>query len=158
MFAIVSHLAIFIFYKYFNSMKNTFFLILIFICTTRPVLSQPDSKPSPLIKTMATDPKYGYEPTRKFAIKVGSVKNEYAFIAALAGPTGQKISAVRIGSCCEFRLKRAVFGKAFLDKWEITWANQDTPVIIFLNPYEFETPKCPIGLTIAETPTTTVSR
>jgi hypothetical protein len=113
-------------------------------------VSQERQEETLTITTISTDPKYGYTPKSKHAIKVGSVANEYKFVKALAGPDGQPISATRLGSCCSFKSKRATFGTALLDQWEITWSSQTQPVVIYLNPYDFETPMCPKGLTIKQ--------
>lgn len=99
------------------------------------------------LSDIATDKKYGYEPNHKTAIKVGKVENEYAYMRALQGPNGEKIQAQRISSCCEFKSKTAAFGSGLLDKWEITYDGLKSPIILYLNSYDFETPKCPFGLT-----------
>ena len=97
-----------------------------------------------IIKEISTDKSYGFKP--KTNIKVGSVRNEYAFIAQLTGPNGQEITANRLGSGWPVKSKNAPLGKAQLDKWEIKYDGLDKPIIIFLNGYDYEQPKCPTGL------------
>lgn len=97
-----------------------------------------------IIKEISTDKSYGSKP--KTCIKVGSIKNEYAFIAQLTGPNGEEIKAARLGSGWEVKSKNAPFGKAILDKWEITYEGLTEPIILYLNGYDFEKPKCPVGL------------
>lgn len=98
------------------------------------------------LQEISKDPAYGF--TEKKAIKVGTVKNEYAYIAALTGPNGEKIAARRLGSCCPFKTSKSAFGEGFLDKWEITYDGLATPIIIYLNGYEYKNPQCPKGLSI----------
>ena len=130
-------------------MKHLLILSLISLITYSNVLAQKfDREGRMKITEVASDKKYGYEPKRKHAIKVGSIKNEYAFIYALAGPKGEKIRAVRKGSCCNFRSSKAASGRGLLDKWEITWQGQHSPLIIYLNAYEYKQPMCPAGLSI----------
>jgi hypothetical protein len=99
------------------------------------------------LSDISTEKKYGYEPNHKTAIKVGKVENEYALMRALLGPNGEKVQAQRISSCCEFKSKTTVFGSGLLDKWEITYDGLKSPIILYLNSYDFGTPKCPFGLT-----------
>jgi hypothetical protein len=95
---------------------------------------------------ISSDKKYGYKPKARHSIKVGSIENEYKFIHALTGPNGEKVYAQRLGSCCMFPTKSGVFGKGLLDIWEITYDGLQKPIIIYLNGYEYDDPKCPKGL------------
>lgn len=97
-----------------------------------------------IIKEISTDKSYGFKP--KTNIKVGSVRNEYAFIAQLTGPNGEEITGTRLGSGWAVKSKNAPLGKAQLDKWEIKYDGLDKPIIIYLNGYDYEEPKCPMGL------------
>ena len=100
------------------------------------------------VTEISKDKNYGYEANHKASIKVGSVANEYAYIAALDGPNGEQIEAKRIASCCSFKSKTAIFGTGLLDVWEITYAGLKEPLTIYLNGYDYDTPKCPNGLSI----------
>lgn len=98
-----------------------------------------------IIEEISTDKSYGFKP--KTNIKVGSVKNEYAFIAQLTGPNGEEIVANRVGSGWEVKSKNSPYGnKVPLDKWEIKYEGLVNPIIIYLNGYDYEKPKCPVGL------------
>ena len=98
---------------------------------------------------ISEDQTYGYESDVKTAIKVGTIANEYAFLKALCGPNGESIQYRRIGSCCAFKTKsktaRAKSG--LMDKYEVYYQGLEKPVILYLNGYEYETPKCPYGFT-----------
>jgi hypothetical protein len=95
---------------------------------------------------ISVDKKYGFKPKAKYSIKVGTIANEYKFINALTGPNGERVYARRLGSCCAFRIPTAIFGKGLLDKWEITYEGSSKSIIIYLNGYEYDEPKCPMGL------------
>lgn len=97
-----------------------------------------------VIKEISTEKSYGFK--KKKNIKVGSVSNEYAYIAQLTGPNGEVVSANRLGSCCAVKSPSAPFGKAPLDRWEIKYKGLKEPIIIYLNGYDYEQPKCPLGL------------
>ncbi|NBW35657.1 MAG: 2-dehydro-3-deoxyphosphooctonate aldolase [Cytophagia bacterium] len=100
---------------------------------------------SVIIEEISSDPSYGAKP--KTNIKVGSVRNEYTFIAQLTGPNGEEITAKRLGSGWDVKSKKALFGnKVPLDKWEIKYEGLKEPIIIYLNGYDYEKPKCPFGL------------
>jgi hypothetical protein len=96
---------------------------------------------------VSTDKNYGYESKQKTSIKVGKIENERAYLNALLGPNGESIQYNRIGSCCAFKSKTAAFGEGFLDKYEIYYHGLTKPIILYLNGYDYETPKCPVGFT-----------
>ena len=93
---------------------------------------------------ISTDSKYGY--TQKKPIKVGSIEKEYHFLNALKGPNGEEITWQRNGSCCAFKSKSAAFGKGFLDVYTLAYQGGE-PITLYLNGYDYEDLKCPIGLT-----------
>lgn len=97
-----------------------------------------------IIKEITTNKSYGLK--KKTCIKVGSIKNEYTFLAQLTGPNGEQISAVRLGSCCSVKSDNAPMGEAQLDRWQITYEGLDEPIILYINGYDYERPKCPYGL------------
>ena len=96
---------------------------------------------------VSTDKKYGYEQNHKTAIKVGKIENEQAYLKALRGPDGEPVEFNRLSSCCGFKSKKAVFGKGFLDKYEVCYEGLEEPIILYLNGYDFEPPRSPIGFT-----------
>lgn len=97
-----------------------------------------------ILYEISTDKAYGTKP--KTNIKVGSISNEYAFIAQLTGPNGEEITARRLGSGWPVKSKSSPFGKAMLDKWEITYDGLKEPIFLYLNGYDYQKPKCPVGL------------
>jgi hypothetical protein len=105
-----------------------------------------------VLTELSTDVSYGY--TAKNPIKVGGVassqgpKNERRFLNALAGPNGEKISYIREGSCCEFNSKYGFMGKGLLDIYTVKWAGQSKPISIYINMYDYEPIKAPVGFTI----------
>lgn len=99
------------------------------------------------LTAISTDKKYGYKPNHKTSIKVGTVENEYAYLKALRGPNGEKVQYRRIGSCCTFKSKNAIFGEGLLDQYEVYYQGIGEPIILYLNGYDFEMPKSPLGFT-----------
>ena len=100
---------------------------------------------SMILTEVSKDKKYGYQPNHKTAIKVGKIENGYAFLRALLGPNGEPVQFQRLGSCCEFESETAAFGSGFLDKYEVYYQGLDKPIILYINGYDYETPKCPVG-------------
>ena len=93
---------------------------------------------------ISTDSKFGY--TQKRPIKVGSIEKEYHYLNALKGPNGEKVTWQRNGSCCEFKSKTAALGSGFLDVYQLQYEG-GKPITLYLNGYDFEDLKCPIGFT-----------
>ena len=107
-------------------------------------IGQTASEPGLVISEISSDKKYGFKKSQ--SIKVGSVSNEYAFMAQLTGPEGQKLAIQRLGSCCGFKSDSAPMGKGFLDRWEVSYEGLSEPLVLYLNGYELEEVKCPQGL------------
>lgn len=93
---------------------------------------------------ISVDSKYGY--TQMKPIKAGSIEKGYHFLNALKGPNGEKVFWQRKGSCCAFKSKTAAFGKGFLDMYQVQY-NGGTPVTLYINGYDYENLKCPLGFT-----------
>lgn len=96
---------------------------------------------------VSTDKEYGYEPNHKTSIKVGKIENEQAYLKALRGPNGETIQFRRVSSCCEFKSKSAAFGTGLLDKYEVFYQGLKKPIVLYLNGYDYESPKAPLGFT-----------
>jgi hypothetical protein len=96
---------------------------------------------------ISTDKKYGYEPNHKTSIKVGKIKNEQAYLKSLRGPNGEQVQFRRLSSCCEFNNNSAVFGKGLLDQYEVYYQGLKEPITLYVNGYDYENPKAPIGFT-----------
>jgi TPR repeat protein len=105
-----------------------------------------------LISIFATDDSYGHSPENP--INVGGLQNgplnQRIFLSALAGPNGEEISFQRIGNCCPFATPNGFNGQGFLDKYEITYEGLSTPIILYLNLYDSDVLKVPVGFTLRE--------
>ena len=104
-----------------------------------------------LIREFATDATYGY--TEKNPIMVGefSPQNQRRFLNALAGPKGEPISYRRLGSCCPFYTKNGTFGNSgMLDKYEVTYEGLEKPIILYINMYDSDVLKVPVGFTLSK--------
>lgn len=91
---------------------------------------------------VSEDDTYGFSAGN--AIKVGldaftGPAREKQYLAALRGPTGQRISYRRIGS---------MIGqdRTILDVYELTYDGQPAPIRLFLDEYHFDDLKAPKGL------------
>jgi len=110
---------------------------------------QPTSGDPFEITEVSTDNTYGYKESNP--IKVGGstqngALNERRFLNALTGPNGEAIQYVRIGSCCPFETKNSLMGQGLLDKYKITWTGQTEEVFLFINMYDKDKLKIPVGL------------
>ena len=107
-----------------------------------------------LISEYTTDRTYAY--TEKNPVMVGGSinegpKNERRFLNALAGPEGEEINYRRLGSCCHFYTKNSAYKNAgLLDKYEITYEGLETPIILYINMYDSDVLKVPVGFTLKE--------
>ncbi|PWG04611.1 2-dehydro-3-deoxyphosphooctonate aldolase [Polaribacter aquimarinus] len=103
------------------------------------------------ITEKSTDKSYGY--TQKNPIKVGGVKesegpiNERRFLNALAGPNGELINYFRAGSCCHFKTENGILGTGLLDHYRIFWKGSKDTLSLYINMYDFEKLKIPVGFT-----------
>jgi hypothetical protein len=101
------------------------------------------------IKLFSTDKKYGYDkdyPINIFYQTSKSDINQERFLNALAGPKGEKITYIKLESCCPFPTKRSDMGAGFLDVYELKWEGQKKPIILYLNIYEKGILMVPLGL------------
>ena len=104
------------------------------------------------IEEMSEDKSYGYD--RLNPIMVGGASqsegplNERRFLNALAGPNGEVISYKRLGSCCEFKTKNGMMEGGLLDKYSVTYEGLADPIILYLNMYDADKLKVPVGFTL----------
>ena len=105
-----------------------------------------------LITLFSTDKKYGYDPDYPINIFFRNTKdealNETRFLNALAGPNGEKITYVRLETCCPFPTKRSDMGAGFLNVYELKWEGQKKPTKLYLNIYEKGILMVPMGLSL----------
>jgi hypothetical protein len=99
------------------------------------------------LSEIASSKQYGYEPDAQYSIKVGTIANQSAYLNSLLGPNGENVKYRRLGSCCAFESKKAILGMGLLDKYEVKYEGQQQSVILYLNGYDYEDPKCPQGFT-----------
>lgn len=103
---------------------------------------------------VSDDETYGY--SEKNAIKVGNGSvnsgpaSERAFLNALRGPNGEKITYVRTGSCCAVKSDYSPFGAAMLDRYSIKYKGLDKPIILYLNMYDPGVLQAPKGFTFRQ--------
>ncbi len=114
------------------------------------------SKPSSgkiMLTGVATDASYGLTPENP--VEVGGASNsegpvnERKYLNMLAGPNGEKVSYYRLRSCCAVPSNNAIFGKAMLDDYRVTWEGSSDTVSIYINMYDYGELKAPVGFTIA---------
>ena len=107
-----------------------------------------------LIKKRTTDKTYGY--TERNPVMVGGglgggALNQRRFLNALAGPKGEQISYRRLGSCCHFHTKNGMIGDGgLLDKYEVVYKGLETPIILYINMYDSDVLKVPVGFTLKQ--------
>jgi len=101
---------------------------------------------------LAADDSYGY--SAENPIKIGGedlMLGPYLqrlFLNSIAGPDGQPLKYMRVGSCCTFQTEKGINGVGLLDKYQITWEGQDQPVILYLNMYDTGAVLAPVGFTV----------
>ena len=136
-----------------NSRILTAFLFLTLLtigCSKHTVKHKLQDSNTFIITEFATDETYGY--TEENPVKVGGVNdsegplNERRFLNALAGPSGEKISYERKGNCCMFETPNGFLGGGLLDIYEVTWSGQKEPVQIYINMYDSDLLKVPVGM------------
>ena len=105
-----------------------------------------------LILEYSKDKKYGYDKDYPINIFFGSTTyenlNQQRFLNALAGPKGEKLTYIKLESCCPFPTKRSEMGAGLLDVYELRWEGQRKPIILYLNIYEKGVLMVPVGLTL----------
>lgn len=75
-------------------------------------------------------------------------RNEHRYLEALAGPKGEKVYYVRKGSCCQFTTTNSPFeNQGMLDIYEVKYDGLKDPKILYLNMYDSDTLKVPMGFT-----------
>lgn len=104
------------------------------------------------ITLFSTDKKYGYDPDYPINIFFQNTRNETLnetrFLNALAGPNGEKITYIRLETCCPFPTKRSDMGAGFLNVYELKWQGQKKAVKLYLNIYEKGILMVPMGLSL----------
>lgn len=116
-----------------------------------PMYSSENIAPFLDIKTVSEDATYGY--SEKNPIMIGGkstsgARNQIRYFASLAGPNGETVEFVRLGSCCGYKSENALFGDyALLDKYQLTYEGLKEPLIFYISFYDEEEVFIPKGLT-----------
>jgi hypothetical protein len=104
------------------------------------------------ISLYSQDESYGY--TERNPVMVGGTsegpQNQRRFLNALSGPNGEKIEYYRIGSCCPFETKNSAWGGGMLDKYSINYEGLKKSIIIYINMYDSDTLRVPVGLKLRD--------
>lgn len=93
-----------------------------------------------IINEVSSDSKYGYDPD--YPVNLGFLPIENAdinikrYFGALSGPNNEKITYLRVESCCPFPSERNSMGAGLLDIYEVTWDGLAQPKLIYINLYE----------------------
>lgn len=107
-----------------------------------------------VINQFAKDKKYGYDPDYPvnlfFQNTNSETLNESRFLNALAGPSGEKITYIKLETCCPFPTKRSNMGAGFLNVYELKWEGQKKPIKLYLNIYEKGILMVPMGLRLKQ--------
>ena len=82
---------------------------------------------------------YGLNPAEP--VMVGGVgdgpRRTYQYFSRLRSPTGTTVNVERIGSCCRFKTPNARIGEhAPLDKYEVTYDDLGSPIVVYVNIYD----------------------
>ncbi|AKH95764.1 hypothetical protein M876_14460 [Elizabethkingia anophelis FMS-007] len=87
--------------------------------------------------TNVFDDTYGY--SEKNPIKVGdhSPANSNKYLSSLIGPNEEEVTFGRVGSCCAFKTKNALFGDTgLLDRYWVTYEGKKDTVYMYVNIYD----------------------
>lgn len=102
-----------------------------------------------LITKYSKDKKYGYN--KDYPINVfyrntwNETINQERFLKSLTGPKGEKITFLKLESCCPFPTKKSEMGAGLLDVYEIKWEGLEKPILLYLNIYEKGDLLVPVG-------------
>ena len=104
-----------------------------------------------VLDTVSADARYGVE--KAHPIKTGlGFEAEWQYLNALRGPKGDIVYYQYLGYCCTFDTDHAEGGKGFLDRYSVTYAGRDKPLILYLNMFEYNPPQAPMGWSFAQPP------
>jgi len=107
-----------------------------------------------LITEYSTDETYGYSESNPIMVggakEKEGVQNETRFLRALAGPLGFPVTYKRVGSCCPFYTENGNIGedgkgRGMLDVYEVIHDSLNEPVKLYINMYDSDVLKVPVG-------------
>lgn len=101
------------------------------------------------VEVYSEDPTYGYSQENPIMVG-GSVMNgpmnERRFLNALMGSNGEPRTYTRLGSCCHFKTKNGLNNDTgLLDKYSVMHKGLEKEVILYINMYDSDTLKIPVG-------------
>ena len=142
---------------------STLFLLVFFtscISTKNTIQNIDNNAPIPkltkentfLLKTYSKDAKYGYDKDYPINVFYKNSLNENLnaerFLNALSGPDGEKITFVKVESCCPFPSNNSELGAGFLDVYKVTINGMKKQRVLYFNIYERGLLEVPLGFTI----------
>lgn len=102
------------------------------------------------IDAQSEDKTYGYSASSPIMVGgyiSGTEENQKKFLNALSGPNGESLKYSKIESCCPFQTKNGLFKESgMLDKYSITYEGLQKPLILYINPFDSDALKVPLGL------------
>lgn len=110
---------------------------------------------APLLPSGYPDSTYGF--SQDNPIKVGGIEKgfgvgpqrEHDYLGRLRGPNGERVTFARLGSCCPFKSPRApIENTGLLDSYEVSYPGLSAPVTLYLNFYDQDTLKAPVGFVL----------
>ncbi|WP_299209501.1 hypothetical protein [uncultured Dokdonia sp.] len=115
-----------------------------------PMFSSENIEPFLDITEVSEDATYGYSEKNPIMIGGGfssGASNQRRYFASLAGPDGETVRFVRLGSCCGYESENAQLGGiALLDKYQLTYEGLKEPFIFYISLYDEEMVYVPKGL------------
>jgi hypothetical protein len=100
----------------------------------------------------------GYAPQNPIKVFSGRLedgdRSQRAYLDALRGPRGERITYFRLGSCCEFQTPRGHEGTGRLDAYEVRYPGLAKPIVLYMDLYTPAPPGqgIPQGFTRAAAP------
>ena len=105
-----------------------------------------------ILTKISSDSKYGFDKDYPINVFFKNSKEEdinaERFLNALAGPKGEKITFVKVESCCPFPSTNSELGAGFLDVYKVNFEGTKQQKVLYFNIYERGILEAPIGFTI----------
>ncbi|AYQ57581.1 hypothetical protein MS2017_1917 [Bathymodiolus thermophilus thioautotrophic gill symbiont] len=124
------------------------FLLLLVSCQQSPQFVR-KKPPIFYLTEHSKDSEYGKNEHK--AIKTGGWKEtgghggQRWFFSMLSGPNGEDITAEREGACCWHKNPTGYKGMVILDKYHVYIGDSAKAITLYLNSYEYQSPKIPVG-------------
>jgi hypothetical protein len=105
-----------------------------------------------IITETSTNKKFGYD--QDYPVNLGFMPYQTAeinvkrYFGALTGPNGEKLTYLKVDSCCPFPSKKNDMGAGILDIYEVKWDGLTEPKRIYINLYEKGKVLAPMGFGI----------